>query len=364
VLHDLLCPWQGDVPGAKCSLSKCDDCGEQLLDFCPCELKSSETITYKRFEDVARGTLVMHEFVDHTMPIKDFIPLLRSELQKYAHHHFAARWQSENRKRLMDGMSTKDRIVHVDFAANLVQQCYWEVQAQEFAKFQSSILVFMVGRRTTPFGDVTFDTHYYCSNDRKHDFFYLTKALDHLIPILDPGNVERFHFFSDGPSSQFRNRYLMNYISNFEKKFKGAACQWNFFATCHGRGMWDAEGGRLKHKVQELNQQVDKCGEIRIPEAKALVKWANDTEEGQQWRAPDSIIKHRFVHLLPHVRRPVRADIDGIPGLRSIYCVASKNIPGTVDTVMVSCYCRHCLKAKYSKCSADDVLGEWKPHVF
>lgn len=368
ILHDLLCPWEGDVPPAKCSLSECHDCGEKLLKFCPrCEVDCNDVITYKRFDDVQRGSLVIHELVEHTTRVKDFVSLLRSSLQAYTRHHFVARWQCQQRQLLMDGMDEKDRIVHVDFAANLVHQCYFEVQLQEFSKFQSSILVFMVGQRVD--GKFTFTTHYVCSNDRQHDFFFLTKALDSLIPQLDPASVQCFHFFSDGPANQFRNKFLMNYISKFEQKFQGAACKWNFFATCHGRGIWDAEGGLLKQKVQELNRQVSQCGEMRIADAKDLVRWANQTDEGKRWCGVDGrlrggVVIRRHVYLLTNVRRSERRAIEGIPGLRSVYCVASKGQPGEIDYVFLSCYCDHCIKSDYDKCEADDTLGEWQPHVF
>ena len=47
----MLCPHEGDLPDAKCSLGLCDHCGEDQLLFCRKELESEDTITFKKFED-------------------------------------------------------------------------------------------------------------------------------------------------------------------------------------------------------------------------------------------------------------------------------------------------------------------------
>lgn len=72
----------------------------------------------------------------------------------------------------------------------------------------------------------------------------------HLQPIIDlakisVSNLKTVHVFSDGPSSQYRqknNFYLINYFASFYK----IDITWSFFESDHGKGVADAIGGVVK----------------------------------------------------------------------------------------------------------------------
>jgi hypothetical protein len=238
----------GTIPKADCALGLCDHCSIGGLSFCPQEEEGGlPDVTFMQFAKVQRGKLSIVEPESVTLPVGGFIKLFKERATAYVEHYFAANWQTMQKSNLVEHLPPDERLVYIDFAANHVHQCYFEIQAQEFAKFQSSILVIMVGERPDTQSKTRFHTHFFCSDDREHDFFYITNALKKLMPLLGTA-VRRVHFFSDGAPTQFKNKYLMNWISEFDQSF-GAQCIWNFFATSHGRGPWDAEGGRLKIKM-------------------------------------------------------------------------------------------------------------------
>ena len=56
-------------------------------------------------------------------------------------------------------------------------------------------------------------------------------------------------FWSDGPSSQFKNRFMLEYMKILTNKFDLWSLRWNFFATSHGKGAIDGVGGSLKRTV-------------------------------------------------------------------------------------------------------------------
>jgi hypothetical protein len=367
ITEEVLCPFVGESAHPKCALGLCDECGADQLAICPDEEEAEGTITFTRFEDVKKGLLKVHEPTPHTLSVADFFAMLKVQIQLYAEHHFVAQWQTAQKIALLNNLPEQDRLVYIDFAANLVHQCYFEVQAQEFAKFQSSVLVIMVGQRQ---GDKnTFVTHFYCSDDRQHDFFYITTALADLLPSL--AGARRVHIFSDGTACQFKNRYLMNWISSFEERFH-SCCQWNFFATCHGRGVWDAEGGRLKAKVAAENKRAVEPGDIPVKDAAGVARWAA-TELGEAWcgiagELEGRIITRRVVHLLKatDIKRNTRTrkDVEGIKGMRSLYCVASCGKTGTVEYAKLTCYCDRCINEDWDNCVSSDALGAWKTHAF
>ena len=71
-----------------------------------------------------------------------------------------------------------------------------------------------------------------------------------------PDSVNKIDLWSDGPSSQFKNRYIvaaLSLIQNLSKK----QITWNYFASYHGKGAIDGIGGTIKRHVQHVvNQRV------------------------------------------------------------------------------------------------------------
>ena len=59
------------------------------------------------------------------------------------------------------------------------------------------------------------------------------------------------HVFSDGWSSEFKNKYLMKFIETLGKRHLIEKFHWNFFATGHGQGIADGIGGEAKSLVRQ-----------------------------------------------------------------------------------------------------------------
>ena len=52
--------------------------------------------------------------------------------------------------------------------------------------------------------------------------------------------------FSDGPSCQFKKKHIAHFLHTLSKI---ASIQWNYFATSHGKGVFDGIGGTVKRLV-------------------------------------------------------------------------------------------------------------------
>jgi hypothetical protein len=61
-------------------------------------------------------------------------------------------------------------------------------------------------------------------------------------------DVDQIIFFSDGAASQFKNRYIIQYLTNMMDKFD-INFSWNYFSSSHGKGVVDSIGGTLKRLV-------------------------------------------------------------------------------------------------------------------
>ena len=53
--------------------------------------------------------------------------------------------------------------------------------------------------------------------------------------------IEKIDFFSDGASSQFKQKYMFTNLTFFQEIYDGSIT-WNFFATSHGKGAVDGIG--------------------------------------------------------------------------------------------------------------------------
>lgn len=66
-----------------------------------------------------------------------------------------------------------------------------------------------------------------------------------------PKTIKLIKIWSDGPNSQFKNKFIAAIILLFQNKF-GIKIVWNYFATAHGKGIVDGLGAVIKKKVRRL----------------------------------------------------------------------------------------------------------------
>ena len=55
--------------------------------------------------------------------------------------------------------------------------------------------------------------------------------------------------YTDGPSSEFKNKYMVKLVSMLSQRFH-CSVQWKYFATSHGKGVVDGIGGAVKSNVR------------------------------------------------------------------------------------------------------------------
>lgn len=80
---------------------------------------------------------------------------------------------------------------------------------------------------------------------------YATVAYLYKILLLIPKEIKLLKVWSDGPSSQFKNRFIGAIIVLFESLFP-IKIIWNYFATSHGKGAVDGIGAVVKNKVKRM----------------------------------------------------------------------------------------------------------------
>ena len=98
-------------------------------------------------------------------------------------------------------------------------------------------------------GDLEHTCYAVISDDLRHDkqsVYAFNKTILEEVKQITP--VTKVHYWSDGPSSQFQNRYNLVNLLFHEQDF-GAKAMWNFFETAHGKGPMDGVGAEVKRAV-------------------------------------------------------------------------------------------------------------------
>ena len=90
-----------------------------------------------------------------------------------------------------------------------------------------------------------------CTNYKGKDKFAIRKFLDHLYEneISEDDSVEKEIIWSDGPSSEFKNKFMRHLMETLSKKY-ATPFMWKFSATSHGKGVVDGVGGKVKSTVR------------------------------------------------------------------------------------------------------------------
>lgn len=173
------------------------------------------------------------------------------DLKRMAIHTYHMRHQHKTFNAIKTSMNEYEALIVCDWSENYLCKYNEEVQAIHFGASRNQISlhtgIVYIGmqpeissNKKKPFCTV--------SDNNAHDAVAIWA---HLVPILSMINnecpqVKVLHFFSDGPTSQYRNKtnfFLMCKIcSNYDFEISS----WNFWEPGHGKGPADGIGGLVK----------------------------------------------------------------------------------------------------------------------
>jgi len=184
--------------------------------------------------------------------VGDLITAFQNSLHKFRRHVFNIRWQYKECRNLRKKMTECDCLIHIDFSENYQGKISREIQSFHFGGASEQVTlhtgVLYVGDVEQPIS--------FCSisASRQHD---PPAIWAHMKPVFEfvktnfP-NVTTLHFYSDGPSTQYKqkgNFYLLS-TQIFELGFEAAT--WNFWEASHGKGAPDGIGGAIKRTADKL----------------------------------------------------------------------------------------------------------------
>lgn len=180
--------------------------------------------------------------------LDDVLSSLESKIPSFLEHVFIKRQQSKYFEEKLTHLDQEEAVVQVDFAENYTCKHQDEVQSAHWNQEQVTLFTVAIWTKC-PSGDNVCETHVIISDEMAHDktsvAVFMSTILSEFVKEKHP-DVKKAYIFSDGPSSQFKNKYI---VSILHKLNQIVNIQWNYFATSHGKGVVDGVGGTIKRLV-------------------------------------------------------------------------------------------------------------------
>lgn len=178
-----------------------------------------------------------------TVTVAEVLERLQSSAPSIYHHVHVKRVQSLSFD--LDKQMPFTRVLQFDFSMNYGSEVQTEVQSALWGR--ASIILFTVASKLNDS-----DLSMVCASngvakDKRTVFAFLYQVLSRLPNITDPSIHEIW--WSDGPSSEFKNKFMFAVLKFFAMKYQ-KTFTWKYFATSHGKGVVDAIGGNVKSIVR------------------------------------------------------------------------------------------------------------------
>lgn len=157
----------------------------------------------------------------------------------------------------------KPCVIQADFAENY--KCVSQDEAANAHWGQSQVSIF-----TSAFWSSKEMRSFAITSDN------VTHAKETVVPFIDrlfeelPKTAEIVQLWTDGPSSQFKNKFITTAQAILQEKYR-IQLFWNFFPTSHGKGAVDGIGGALKRQVWD-SVKTRLCAVSNAAEFTAAVK--------------------------------------------------------------------------------------------
>ena len=213
--------------------------------------KEYDQIRYKQWTSTDRCNLVeivesFHQFIDSLC--KKVVILTR--------HHFIAKKQSEFLKSLKENLSSDNLIILCDFSENYSFVIQDEAQGFHWVNSQCTVHPFVVYFKDPVTNETKHESFCFLSPNLQHNTIMVYTFLTTLIPYVKEchPNIKKIHYFTDGSSAQYKNRYNFSNICKHKQDFE-LDCEWHFFATSHGKSSCDGIGGTVKRSVAKASLQ-------------------------------------------------------------------------------------------------------------
>lgn len=303
------------------------------------ETKDVEFEQWKRVEIDGKKRM---RVVKVNMTTDEFIPYITKEYDLFIQHTERISAQYTALNDLKTNLPQGHAIVQMDFAENFQCQTMDEIQSAYWNA--TSITLHPVVAYYKDGENLIHKNIVFVSDLNHHNSTAVVAILRNLIPMLQDAffGLRYIHYWTDSPSSQYRNRYIFNHIYNHFSLY-GIFADWNYFEVGHGKGPCDGIGGTCKRAASEAVKQ-DK---VSIQDARDFFNWATKNEKAISYMFySDEEYNSAANYLANTISKAV-------PGTMSLHAVRTDGY-GKMYVRQTSCYCVVCRRG--------NVCNGWTVH--
>lgn len=225
---------------SKCWNNECESCSDGKKLLLPMDL--SKVCVWKEWGKDSENKL---RLITHETSLGELKDKLIDSIHIMMNHVNLKRIQADEFQK--DKLSNNVRILQVDFAMSF--SCEYQNEVQSALWSRTSVLLFTAAS----FYKGNCQTYLICSDATSKDkdtvFVFLNVLFD-LIHTEREDLPSAEIIWSDGPASEFKNRYMVKLTTLLSEKYEKTFF-WKYFATSHGKGVIDGVGGNIKRLVRE-----------------------------------------------------------------------------------------------------------------
>ena len=294
---------------SSCWMNDCDKCKDgKLFDL---DMDSSVPVVWQEWEKDHYGHLVK-KLYDETCAGE----LYEIILQNWANFQEHTRVKRMQATAFQEDMSiSTNRVLQIDFAMAYSCEYQNEVQSALWSRASVQLLtaaVFVNGKCST---------FIICSDTKDKGKDSVCCFLLTLYQKLFQGesncisqNEATEIIYSDGPSAEFKNKYMVKLLHLLSEKYNKKFI-WKYFATSHGKGVVDGLGGSAKSLVRTKTKSKGD-GAVVVQSSVEFAKLAEQL-------MPATTVLHISDHEIKELVKSIDPwqDVSGIPGIQSMHVI-------------------------------------------
>ena len=276
------------------------------------------------------------KIVEENLSKQEFVQKAQTQAADFIEHCDRVKAQYKAMGNLKDNLPDGHCLVQMDFAENFtctsadeVQSAYWNGTA---VTLHPVVIYFKKD-------DSLLHKNYVAvSDDLGHNIglvYAIIKDIVTQVKQIVP-NLSHIHYWTDSPSSQYRNKTAFYIISDHTSLF-GIPASWNYFETGHGKGPCDGVGGTAK-----------RAADMGIKQEKFVVQDANDfyLNVGSHHQSASYIfVSSSKAEEARGELAEINKNLVALKGTMKVHHVSAIE-RGKVRTSTTSCYCNICLRGE------------------
>lgn len=326
LLKNIVC----DTKSYECMYNKCEKCANARVTYS--EDKFQEEVIWRQW--VREDHKYNKNDGEHTTKktfkketkglVSDLVADFEKQLNLFKIHNFNWGEQYRQYRACITDLKEDEIVILCDFSENYDTKYGKEVQQRHYGGSQQSV--------TLHTGVIFFNK--YCqsfvtmSDDNCHEPHAIWA---HILPIIKLAkemnpNLRVVHYFSDGPSSQYRQKKNFFLLNFFTEKLKLSYSTWSFSEAGHGKSLADGIGGTVK---RQLDRRVFYGEDVLNANDAHRILQRTMTTVKSFIISPDDI---------KNMKKLVPEGIRAVPGTMKLHQIITTE-PNEIKYRQLSCFC-------------------------